>query len=347
MPIFRTGIVVEIASARRGLQRINVQIDAAVESAYVLTDLVGDVRVGDEVICNTSAVALGLGTGGSHVVHWNLSRTELNTHDDGHIVKMRYTSLQKAFETAEERDVASELSARPLEGLVVVVCTVHSQFGIVATVARHLRRDWRISYVMTDGAALPLAVSDLVATLCAQKIVNQTLTTGHAFGGDEEAVTLASGLIAAQRGGADLAIVCMGPGVVGTGSTYGTTAIEAASILDTVAALGGTAILCPRASAADGRDRHHGLSHHTATVLTLAHTRPHMIEVSGADPELLAQSVQHGVPQVDTRAALVTAGVAITTMGRTIEQDPLFFDACGRTAALAVELSEAITSTPG
>ena len=41
-------------------------------AAYVLTQLTGAVAVGDRVVVNTTAVELGLGTGGWHVVHWNL-----------------------------------------------------------------------------------------------------------------------------------------------------------------------------------------------------------------------------------------------------------------------------------
>ena len=40
----------------------------------MLTQLTGRVDVGDAVVVNTTAVELGLGTGGWHVVHWNLAR---------------------------------------------------------------------------------------------------------------------------------------------------------------------------------------------------------------------------------------------------------------------------------
>ena len=77
MPSFRTGRVVRLLSARRGLQRVEVDLgDAATEPAYALTDLIGPVAEGDDVVVNTTAVELGLGTGGWHVVHWNLSRRD-------------------------------------------------------------------------------------------------------------------------------------------------------------------------------------------------------------------------------------------------------------------------------
>ncbi|MDQ1672568.1 MAG: hypothetical protein QOC98_1130, partial [Frankiaceae bacterium] len=61
--------------------------------------LVGDVAAGDRVLVNTSAVALGLGTGGFHLVVAVLDRTveqraAVDPHGPGHLVKARYTPLQ-------------------------------------------------------------------------------------------------------------------------------------------------------------------------------------------------------------------------------------------------------------
>ena len=66
---------------------------------------------------------------------------------------------------------------------------------------------------------------------------------------------------------ADVVVAGMGPGVVGTGSALGTTAIEVAGILDTVSSLGWALGGCcaARASSADPRERHRGISHHTRT----------------------------------------------------------------------------------
>src|SRR5690606_17071476 len=98
-----------------------------------------------------------------------------------------------------------------------------------------------------------------------------TVTSGHAFGGDLEAVALPSALaLAVHVGGAEVVVVGMGPGVVGTGTTLGTTGVEVAGIVDTATALGAEPLVCVRASSADARDRHRGISHHTATALALA-----------------------------------------------------------------------------
>ena len=91
MPSFSTHVVSTLLSEREGLQR--VELDSG-RRAYVLTRLVGAVAVGDRVVVNTTAVDLGLGTGGGDVVHWNLAREEWAAPGPGHVMKLRYTRLQ-------------------------------------------------------------------------------------------------------------------------------------------------------------------------------------------------------------------------------------------------------------
>ena len=80
---------------------------------------------------------------------------------------------------------------------------------------------------MTDGAGLPLALSDLVAALRDRKLVDATVTCGHAFGGDYEAVSVFSSLVVARHvAEADVTIVAMGPGIVGTNTRLGFSGLE-------------------------------------------------------------------------------------------------------------------------
>jgi hypothetical protein len=326
MPSFHTATVTAILLERAGLQRV----DTTLGRAYALTRLTGPVEVGDDVVLNTTAVDLGLGTGGWHVVHWNLARPSWSESGPGHILKLRYTSLQCDTGAAEEVDG----SAADLHGTPVVACVVHSQVPCVVAAARHARPDVRVAYVMTDGAALPLALSDLIATMVERGLLVGTVTAGQAFGGDLEAVSLPSALALAKSSfAADIVVAGMGPGVVGTGTSLGTTAVEAAAILDSGAALGGDPILAVRASDADPRERHQGLSHHTRTVLRLVRS-PVTLAVPARFPVHEGDGVEP-VDVPDMADLLERADLHVTTMGRGPDADPMFFACAGAAGVLA------------
>ncbi len=350
MPSFATGTVTGVLSERSGLQRVLVELpsdvagpEAAGESgtseqrACVLTTLVGPVAVGDRVVVNTTAVERDLGTGGWHFVHWNLERDRWHEAGGGHIMKLRYTSLQADTGSAEEH--LDTLPSR-LDGIPVVACSVHSQVACVAVALRESRPDLRIVYVMTDGGALPLALSDLVAGLVERSVLDGTVTAGHAFGGDREAVAVPSALaIARHELGADVVVLGMGPGVVGTSTALGSTAVDVAAALDAAAALGGVPILAVRVSGADVRERHRGVSHHSTTILDLVRSTV-TVAANSLLPEWVLQ--RHDVrvaPVVDLPAELERRGLAVTTMGRGPEQDEPFFTAAGDAGALAATLA--------
>lgn len=330
MPSYRTATVTEVLLERPGLQRVATSEGRA----YGLTTLTGPVAVGDEVVLNTTAVELGLGTGGWHVVHWNLARRDWQGAGGGHIVKLRYTSLQVDTGAAEEDHPALPVD---LGGIPVVACTVHSQMAVVAAVVRHLRPAARIAYVMTDGAALPIVISDLVHALRHRAVLDATVTAGNAFGGDHEAVTVASALTVARHlAHADVVVAGMGPGVVGTASALGTTAVDAAAVLDAAAALQAAPILAVRASDGDPRGRHQGVSHHVSGVLALTHATVRLPLPAALAGELADATVVDPIP--DVAAVLAAASLRVTTMGRGPAEDPLFFDAAAAAGVLAAEL---------
>jgi hypothetical protein len=333
VPSFRTAQVTEILSERPGLQRVAVRMpDGEMARAYSVTQLTGTCSVGDPVVLNTTAVELGLGTGGWHVVHWNLAREELVEPGPEHIMKLRYTSLQ--FDAGTDELAHPEVD-EPLDGLPVAVCSVHSQVATVAAAFATAAPGRRLVYVMTDGASLPLAMSDLVVAMRDRSLISGTVTAGHAFGGDLEAVTVASALgLAAHTLHADAVVVGMGPGVVGTGTRWGTTGIEVAPILDTVAALGGSPVLCVRASDGDPRERHRGISHHTTSSLALCHSTPLVAPVPEQARALEGVEVVDPGPGPSAAALFEHLDLHVTTMGRTVEQDPMFFAAAAAAGRL-------------
>jgi hypothetical protein len=350
MPSYRTGEVVKLLEARRGLQRVEVDLGQGPEQAYALPQLTGPVALGDRVVVNTTAVELGLGTGGWHVVHWNLERDHWSETGPGHIIKGRYTSIQSDVGSTEEHlEALAEVES--IDGMPVVVAALHSQLPAVAAAFRAARPDGRLAYVMTDGAGLPMALSDLVATLCSKTLVDATVTCGHAFGGDYEAVSIYSALAVARHvARADAAVVVMGPGIVGTNTRLGFSGMEVGPILDAAHALGGVAIACLRMSFADGRDRHVGLSHHSATALRLATRERVLVAVPELPAEqavrlrddLVAAGIDRRHDLVDVAAPEVLElfarfGLAITSMGRPAAADPALFQAAAAAGTLAAE----------
>ena len=299
----------------------------------MLTELVGPVAAGDRVVVNTTAVDLGLGTGGWDVVHWNLSRDSWEQAGHGHVMKLRYTSLQTDVGAAEEAVAADQPAG--LEGMPVVACGLHSQLPCVAAVIKHLAPTAHLVYVMTDGAALPLALSDLVAGMRQAALVDATVTVGNAFGGDYEAVNVHSALhLARVVAGADAVVAAPGPGVVGTGTALGFGPLEMAAVLDAAAAFGAHPIAAVRYSEAEPRPRHRHVSHHTRTALALAHSRPAAAVPTGHHHPLEgADVVEVDVP--DVPALLEACGLSVTSMGRGSDQDPAFYAYAGAAGAAA------------
>jgi hypothetical protein len=323
VPSFRTGSVTAILSERAGLQR--VQVDG--EPAFVLTQLIGPVAVGDRVVFNTTAVELGLGTGGWHVVHWNLERAAWAEEGPGHEMKLRYTSLQ--LDTGVGTPAGTGAGALRV-GTPVVACFLHSQVGCVASVFKQLAPDCSLAYVMTDAGSLPLALSDLVADLRDKGTLDTTVTAGQAFGGDREAINVHHALaLAADH---DAIVVGMGPGSLGSGHRWGFSGLEVAGVLEAAATMHGEPIVSLRYSEADARKRHQGISHHAVTALEVTGARAVVPLPRG---ERLPDLPAHQVVEVDVPDV---GDLAVTSMGRTPADDPKFFAYAAAAGVYAAQL---------
>ncbi|HHW39982.1 MAG TPA: DUF3866 family protein [Syntrophomonadaceae bacterium] len=357
---WRKGRVTKVLQSQEDLQELAVEYEGIGGLAWNYTGLTGRAEPGDEVYLNTSAVELGLGSGGYHFVVANLSRLPERPLGPGHIMKLRYTPFQLKVMSAEEEaspyraDIAGFTS---LKGTPVIVGTLHSMLapavgGCLAAAGEGLR----IIYLMTDGAALPIALSKTVRNLKEKGLLAGTVTCGHAFGGDLEAVNIYSGLVAAYAAlKADVIIVAMGPGIVGTGTKWGTTALEQGEILNAVSILGGKGIAIPRISFADPRSRHRGVSHHTLTALgrvALTSALVALPELHGSQADLVRSQLEEGgilskhqVLTRDGRPALEyleRRGILVTSMGRNLQDDPAFFEAAGAAGQVAAEMLKGI-----
>ncbi|WP_408954623.1 DUF3866 family protein [Natroniella sp. ANB-PHB2] len=266
----KQGKVIDVLSRKEGITEVKVKVNNIEKKGISYDDLVGQIEKGDDVILNTTATSLQLGTGGYDFVIFILDKEQELT-GAGHIMKLRYTPYQIKVNSVEEEDNSNHKEIKKfnsLEGTPVIVGTLHSMLPAIAVAIKENKPEVKVTYVMTDGAALPLKISNLVYQLQSRGLIDHTITSGHAFGGGLEAVNIYSALIAAyQVNQADVIIVTMGPGIVGTGTKYGFSGVEQAEILHAVKSLGGEPIAVPRVSFSDSRKRHYGLSHHTRTVL--------------------------------------------------------------------------------
>jgi|SRR5947209_7745457 len=247
-------------SLRRGrVTRVDDELHCEVDGVpcVVYADVTGPVEEGDEVLVNVQARELGLGSGGFDIVYANLTRGLALAPDDGaHVMALPYAPGQWAVRHGEE-DV--ELPSR-LDGMPVVLCTVHSQVAPVWAALRGVAA----AYVQVQGGALPLELSDTVRVLDP----SVRISVAPCFGGDTRCVSVASALLLA-RTRADVAVCAVGPGIVGTGTRYGHGAVALAEAANVALALGGRPILAGRHSDHDERERHRGRSHHTDAVLEL------------------------------------------------------------------------------
>jgi hypothetical protein len=190
--------------------------DEDLVTALAYTALVGEPEVGDRVLLNASALLRGLGTGGLAFVVAAPDRLPPDPASSaGHIVKARYTPQQQMFMAVDEQDsphhavmTGGLAAAGDLLGMPVVVADLHSALPAVLAGIRLDRPRARVVYLMTDGGALPIAFSRNVATLTEHGWLAATVTVGQAYGGQLEAVTLHSGLLAAKHVlDADIAVV--------------------------------------------------------------------------------------------------------------------------------------------
>lgn len=350
------GVVVEIKNQRKGMQEVLVNINGQIEKAINYPDLTGYVDRGDHVSLNTTAVDLNLGTGGYHFVMANLNVPRHDAMGKGHIMKMRYSPCQVKCLSVEEQDSPYHENIKnfeSLDGMPVVVATLHSMLpAIVAALRQQCGERISIAYIMTDGAALPLALSHMVSDLKQKGWIDHTITVGHAFGGDLEAVNCYTGLIAAKEVfHADVAVVAMGPGIVGTGTTFGFTGIEQGENINAVSILGGIPIAVIRMSFADARKRHRGISHHSLTVLERIVLREAIVPIPFLIEEKMSfikkQLLDHHIGEIhkiimengeNALEFLHQNEVKVKTMGRTINEDRAFFLAAGAAGNVAAHL---------
>lgn len=308
MPLsLRQGRVSAITEQHDELVRLEVDGLACV--AY--PSLTGPVELDDEVLVNVQARELELGSGGFDVLYANLTRgLDLPAEEGAHVMVLPYTPLQHARLHVEETGELEE----ELSGMPVVCCSLHSQVAPVCAALVGLR----VAYVQLAGGGLPVSLSDTLRVLRERGLVTTTAAVAPCFDADVQCVSVASALAWARQGH-DLAVCAIGPGIVGTGTRYGHGGLPAAEAANAALSLGGVPVVAVRASSADTRPRHRGISHHTDAILSLVRGAP-VVPLQGDDWR------EH------------CEGLPLSHMGRGPDDDPDFFGSAYAAGAAAREL---------
>jgi hypothetical protein len=317
--------------------------------------LTGNIHIGDKVLLNTTAIELHLGTGGFHFVAANLSNPAVNNMKQGHIMKLKYTPIQMNCMTVEAQEskyhhIFNDVVS--IQDMPVIIGSLHSVLAPCSIYLKSIKPDIKLCYIMTEGGALPIYMSDIARQLKIEHIIDKTITYGNAFGGDYECINIYTALIAAKEiAKADIAIVCMGPGIVGTDTKLGFSGVEQGSISDAVSKLGGYPMVIPRISFADQRVRHFGISHHSITVLKqLCCTRTNVAipimknheQMKYIQKQIYEHNIEslHNIIYVDSieiEDILYKKAAYLKKMGKNFEEDREYFITCAASAKVCLE----------
>jgi hypothetical protein len=318
---------------RRGVvvftEPLTVEVDGERRPAWADEILLGEMREGDEVVVNVEGLDLELGSGGFDVVHVNLTRgLEGGVEGDAHVMKLNYASLQHPVEPVEERSSSGETP------IPVLVLPLHGHLAPAVWAASQASPGLQVGYLQTAGGALPGSLSRDVKQLRERDLIAGHITVAPSYGGEFEALSTPGAIDAAAGLGWDAVIAGPGPGIIGSHTELGHGGMAALENAHAALALRCPTIVSPRLSSSDPRERHLHLSHHTFTVLELllgevevaipdadlpgaSEARRHLTEAAGDRHRL------HSVP-VDLESYL-SAGLPTRTMGRDVQEDPLFF----------------------
>ncbi len=336
---------------------LDVEVDGGgAMRALAYPALVGEPETGDRVLLNAGALLMGLGTGGYALVVALPERLPpdppqaLDSRDAGHLVKARYTPLQPILLGVDEEASphrAALAAADEVAGLPVVTADLHSALPAILAGIRVDAPRARVAYLLTDGGALPAWFSRTLAGLRDELV--GTISVGQAFGGDLEASTLHSGLLAARHVlGATWRWWRRARAISAPAPAGDSSGVAVGEAVNAVATLGGRPVGSLRISAADPRPRHRGVSHHSLTAYgRVALARAELVVPDGLDPVLAAEvdaaveplAQRHTLVRVDTAgldAALRRSPVPLSTMGRGLDADHAYFlaaAAAGRHAA--------------
>ena len=202
----------------------------------------------------------------------------------------------------------------------VVCCGLHSQ---LAPVVAGIGPGVRVAYAQLGGGALPVALSDTRAAAEDAAAARdgdrrRAVPRRRRSGGDRRlGARLGEGTGASTSSSAG-----SGPASSARGSAFGHGGLAVAEAANAAAALGGRAIVAVRYSAADPRERHRGVSHHTRSALRLMLGAREVAWPAGLERD----AALGDVVEVDVEGwQEACSSLPLAHMGRGPADDPWFF----------------------
>lgn len=356
-----TGRVIEIIYMDDKLQILNIENEKQplIEKAinYILET--GLCSVGDLVVINTIGNRLELGTGGYNLIYLNMSNKskeeQVPDRKQGHIIKMKYTPGQIRVKAIEESIEYKKIFAKKTKLLPkpVIYTILHSMISPLVKSIKYVKPDTIITCVYTYGGAMNANNSFTLKKLRASGAINSVITTGECYGGDYEAINIATGILFGfNRLNSDIIIVCCGPGVAGSSTYYGYSTFDFIGPIYITKLLGLCPVLVPRISMADNRERHMGVSMQSISILQNLDFSVHLpVYRDNEDLEefryiynqLIKYEIIHKhkvqfIDDVIIKKSIDYISGETRVMGRSYIEDPWFFYNCSCTGVYSVEL---------
>lgn len=356
-----TGRVIKIFYQDDKIQILNIENKnkSLIEKAINYIDETGICNLMDVVIINSIGNRLELGTGGYNFIYLNLSNKleggEIPGRSHGHIIKMKYTPGQIRVKTVEENiefknifNIEPKLTPKP-----VIYVILHSMLSPLVTTIKYIDPNITISCVYTYGGAMNANNSFTLKKLKKSGLIDCIITTGECFGGDYEAINIATGILFGfNQLNSDMIVICCGPGVAGSSTFFGFSTFDFIGSIYTAKLFGLCPVLIPRISMADKRERHMGVSMQSISILQTLDFAVH-VPVYKDNEDVVAFNFiynqlskyniinKHNVHFIDDiviKKAMNNIDPDIRVMGRSYTEDPWFFNNCSSAGAYAVEL---------
>lgn len=329
----KKGVVKRECEVTNDYQVVEVEYeDKSTFLAINFLDINKKVCAGQEVLVNTTARKLKLGTGGYDYI---VPTDSFCNSSKGHIMKLRYTPLQFSVLTEEEKNPDLFNRVPNFNDLIIVVCELHSMLLPICLYLKEFDRNTKIAAIINDWGMLNAKLSNNLRFLKENYFIDYVITCQEAFNGDFECINEINSLVFSQNLDTQIAIISPLPGIVGTGTKFGFSAYKAINVIEDISRFGGKVIFPIRVSKTENRERHKFISHHSLTILSYVNASVE-IPIFEFQDKLFFTKVFKNLNNYKTKHILVTIDrindkviekykPLLKTMGRGFDEDREYF----------------------